>query len=222
MQENAKTLSRHVTSLISFFTANEQGFERLIGELEDYITIVSPTKEIVYSSPSFCSLFGSTVEAVNGKQFSDFIHFQDISVIMEAFDNCKEDTNPLIYVRYITPKGPVVCELVVNAHYNHRKQFEFYILSARDYASKASQSIDCLIDLRIENLRLRQQLMKLRSEEIEDQNSLQDQYERIFEDFDDKPKDRKRSKLDMVDLFCYQCGITESPEWRRGPMGLKT
>jgi len=33
---------------------------------------------------------------------------------------------------------------------------------------------------------------------------------------------KKRGKQHQEDLFCRQCGTTNSPEWRRGPNGPKT
>lgn len=41
-------------------------------------------------------------------------------------------------------------------------------------------------------------------------------------DFEPGVRHRKRSKRDQVDFLCFDCGVTQSPEWRKGPMGRKT
>ncbi|KAJ3414336.1 blue light receptor [Chytridiales sp. JEL 0842] len=37
-----------------------------------------------------------------------------------------------------------------------------------------------------------------------------------------KPAKRKKIKVPPEELFCRQCGTTQSPEWRKGPLGPKT
>jgi len=37
-----------------------------------------------------------------------------------------------------------------------------------------------------------------------------------------KPRKKKKAKIEDDEYVCTDCGTTESPEWRKGPMGPKT
>ncbi|OAV89250.1 hypothetical protein, variant [Puccinia triticina 1-1 BBBD Race 1] len=37
-----------------------------------------------------------------------------------------------------------------------------------------------------------------------------------------RPRARGPNKRDRADFLCLDCGVTQSPEWRKGPMGRKT
>ncbi|KAK9688088.1 white collar 2 type of transcription factor [Basidiobolus ranarum] len=35
-------------------------------------------------------------------------------------------------------------------------------------------------------------------------------------------KKRKHKAIDDIERICTECGTTDSPEWRKGPLGVKT
>jgi len=42
------------------------------------------------------------------------------------------------------------------------------------------------------------------------------------DDTDTTEKQQKRKAIATTDLYCHSCGITDTPEWRRGPDGCKS
>jgi hypothetical protein len=80
---------------------------------------------------------------------------------------------------------------------NHN-QLDYVVLAAREYHPISQLSFDAIVQARIQNLLLKKKLQNKNLTTTDPQ------------------KEKKPEQ------FCRQCGKTDSPEWRKGPLGAKT
>ncbi|KAI8811674.1 hypothetical protein BJ742DRAFT_796882 [Cladochytrium replicatum] len=160
LQTAKANLSRHVTSVISHFTANKEGYRRLIHELDDFLHVVSPSGIIQYTAPSVLKYLGYRPEELSGKHVSDLLHRDDQKILSTKISECNQARKLFtVYCRYQKKGGEfVLLEVRGKPYVDETTQEVRYIMnSAREYRSRASGLIDSILELRIENFRLRQQ-----------------------------------------------------------------
>ncbi|KAI8821793.1 uncharacterized protein EV422DRAFT_431828 [Fimicolochytrium jonesii] len=80
-------LSRHVTSVISHFTATEEGYRRLLNELDDFLHVVTPSGTIVYCSPSVKRFLGYTGNDLAGHHVSEILHREDRAPLLRTLQS---------------------------------------------------------------------------------------------------------------------------------------
>ncbi|KAJ3101397.1 blue light receptor [Phlyctochytrium planicorne] len=302
-------LSRHVTSVITHFTASKDGYRRLVNELDDFLHVVSPTGSILYCSPSAKKHLGISAEDLEGQQVADFVHPDDRTLLERAMGSaCGDRLEYAIFCRFRRTSGEYVLFELRGKPFPTGKgegEVRFVVQAGREYRSKGSLSVDSILELRIENLRLRKRLEDsliargadprahplLRVEVTESAPSAhpldldvggnlatqisEDDFRlgaasgtvkavsaSLLDDEDkvggggvamggimERKKDdggieatlgggaassggggggggkmsrKRKSKVPLEELFCRQCGSTQSPEWRKGPLGPKT
>ncbi|KAJ3268968.1 blue light receptor [Borealophlyctis nickersoniae] len=158
----AKTnLSRHVTSVISHFTANKEGYRRLLNEVDDFLHVVSPSGVILFCSPSTRRFLGYSSEELSGRHVSEILHRDDRGLLLGNINtSCAERAEYFIYCRYQKKGGDFLLLEVRGKPYPDERTgaIKFVINTGREYRSKASMSIDSIMELRIENIRLRKKL----------------------------------------------------------------
>ncbi|KAI8815148.1 hypothetical protein BJ742DRAFT_782517 [Cladochytrium replicatum] len=160
LQTAKANLSRHVTSVISHFTANKEGYRRLIHELDDFLHVVSPSGIIQYTAPSVLKYLGYPPEELTGKHVGDLLHKDDQKFLTSKISECNQTRKLFtVYCRYQKKGGEfVLLEVRGKPYVDEETQEVRYIMnSAREYRSRASGLIDSILELRIENFRLRQQ-----------------------------------------------------------------
>ncbi|KAI8918435.1 PAS domain-containing protein, partial [Powellomyces hirtus] len=254
------------------FTATEEGYKRLLNEIDDFLHVVSPAGNMVYCSPSVKRFLGYTQSELAGHHVTEIVHREDRQPLLRSLDRCVSDKQEyLIHLRYQKKAGDLVLlEIRGKALIDtDRNEVKSVILAGREYRSKASLSIDSLLEYRIENIRLRRQLeAELRGKGIDPTTHPLLKVGPIIPqviDFNDpeafgpsaqltdslastdgasgelpivsnldmdngkqsasgelKTSRRKRKAPKNEELFCRQCGTTQSPEWRKGPAGPKT
>ncbi|KAJ3184171.1 blue light receptor [Geranomyces variabilis] len=154
-------LSRHVSSVISHFTASEDGYKRLLNELDDFLHVVSPAGNICFCSPSVERSLGYSPNELVGHHVGEIVHRKDRQSLNQSIAQCVVDRQEyLIHLRYQKKAGDfVLLEVKGKALFDSdRGDVKSIVLSGREYRSKASLSIDSLLEFRIENIRLRRQL----------------------------------------------------------------
>lgn len=81
--------SRHVSSVISHFTANSDGYKRLAQELDGFLFILSSTGIIIFASNSCAAYFGLRNSSMLGQSIGIYLHPDDeksvMSKLVEAF-----------------------------------------------------------------------------------------------------------------------------------------
>lgn len=155
------SLSRHVTSVISHFTATTEGYKRLLNEIDDFLHVVSPSGVIMYCSPSVKRFLGYSADDLAGHHISEVLHREDRQLLFRHINTCLVDRREyFIYIRYQKKTGDfVLLEVRGRPLLNGQAgEIKSIIHTGREYRSKASLSIDSLLEYRIENLRLRRQL----------------------------------------------------------------
>ncbi|KAI9351124.1 hypothetical protein DFJ73DRAFT_377737 [Zopfochytrium polystomum] len=161
-------LSRHVTSVITHFTASREGYRRLISELDDFLHVLSPAGVFLYVCPAAHRHLGlhpdESESSLLGRHVSDYLHPEDRELVLSAVRRCVEETVERrefsLFCRFRRGTEFVVMDLKGKGF---PEKFEdgpvqYIVQSAREYRSKGSLSIDSILELRLENLRLRRRL----------------------------------------------------------------
>ena len=166
---SSRGLSRYVSSVISHFTSSKEGYRRLINEMDDFLHVVSSNGCLLFCSPCISKLLGHAPEDFVGKPVLNLIHHDDqesfMSYIQQALRDRCEYT---IYCRYHSKSNDHVLLEVRGKPYDSQtdearkdqspQNLNFIVLSARMHKSKATTFVDNIVDLNMENIRLRKQL----------------------------------------------------------------
>ncbi|KAJ3011162.1 blue light receptor [Thoreauomyces humboldtii] len=161
MTRRSTGLSRHVSSVITHFTGTDEGYQRLLDEIDDFLHVVSPTGSMVYCSPSVKRFLDYTPADLAGHHVAEILHREDRQSLLRTLNRCITDKREyLIHLRYqrkvgdfvlLEVKGKPLLDAVTG-------EVTSVVLTGREYRSKASMAIDSLLEYRIENIRLRRQL----------------------------------------------------------------
>jgi len=163
-------VSRHIANVMNHFTGSKEGFQRLLYELDDFLHVLSPTGTILYASPSISQYLQYSPDDVHGKSISNYIHPEDVGVFFAYLHTAQSTRSDfMVYTRYTTQSKnqelpPYVLLEVKGKPYIHPKgngDVKFIICSGRKYQGKATLDMDSVIELRMENLRLRKRLERV-------------------------------------------------------------
>jgi len=85
-------------------------YREIINEVTNLFTLINEKSEFVYSSPSMKHLHGYEEGELQGKSFINFIHPDDLPLVLEEFQKTLQSTsyNPLIEFRLKTKMGHYV------------------------------------------------------------------------------------------------------------------
>ncbi|KAJ3341823.1 blue light receptor [Gonapodya sp. JEL0774] len=165
-------ISRHINSVINHFTSSKEGYRRLLQELDDWLFVVSPQGQFLYASPSSKKHVGYAPDDLVGKGLRGILHPEDADFVFAALDLAVlEKKDYSLYCRFIRKTGePILLELkgkpydstytliAGSSTPDASSDTKFVINTCREYRSKASLSVDSILDLSIENIKLRRQL----------------------------------------------------------------
>ncbi|KAJ3310809.1 blue light receptor [Blyttiomyces sp. JEL0837] len=163
IQTTKANLSRHVTSVITHFTATKDGYRRLVNELEDFLHVVSPSGTILYAAPSAAKHLGiSSAAELEGTHISDYLHPDDRQLVIGLINHSTVDRAEYsAYCRFKRTNGEYVVMDLKGKPFPEDPSdgnVKFVVHAAREYRSKGTLSIDSILELRLENLRLRRKL----------------------------------------------------------------
>ncbi|TPX48299.1 hypothetical protein SeLEV6574_g02126 [Synchytrium endobioticum] len=207
--------SRHVSAVLTHFTTTNEGYSRLLSEIDDYLHVINPDGVLIYNSPSVIKLLGRQSSSLDNSALEGLVHPDDYRALSErVVDSCNNDRPFAMYVRYKTAAGSyvlveifarpyngvestppdmthrkrqrrttsmadattnVVDSLALQAHNlvdwpTHREKVAYgsthrgsrstkvVIAVAREYKTKGTESVDAVLEFRIQNLQLRQLL----------------------------------------------------------------
>ena len=181
-------LPRHVSVVTSFFTNGKKGFSRLLREMDDYIFIMSADAKLVWVSHSM-SLRLNYSDKLLKTQVSELVHQGDRMTFLRHVSACLsgEHTTYLRFKTFSSSSSSCLSasssssssslggsrggetsedlyqlwELKSRRHI-HSGASPLIVSSAREYVSKASLSLDDVLDLRLKNLVLQKRLADLR------------------------------------------------------------
>jgi len=233
-------ISRHINSVVNHFTASKEGYERLLNQLDDLLLVLDAREasyQVLYASGVSSKMISRTADDLVNAKLPDLVHPDDVGFVLEEFaDATRERRDANVYCRMKQADGVTLVEIKARPFSSTRSPIpskdckdpvQFFIASCREYRNKASQSVDAILELSIEHIRLREQLEAALVEKgidpathalLKDTDNEPLNAE-ILESTADTDERRKRTK---GEIFCRQCGTTSSPEWRRGPDGPKT
>lgn len=196
-------LSRHVASVISHFTASPQGYSRLAQQV-NILHLVSPDLQILFSN--------------DGRNFStlaQLVHPLDLPMMAAAIESAIAGLEFMVYCRYTSTNHLMQVKTLIQVLGQPRLvdgALEYVVLAAREYSPIAPMSFDAIVQARILNLRLKKTLAGLGATTSSSG---------ISSDYTTGQIDQSIN-ASVTKLFCRECGKSDSPEWRKGPLGAKT
>ncbi|KAH9901481.1 hypothetical protein C8Q73DRAFT_743018 [Cubamyces lactineus] len=167
-------------------------------------------------------------------------------------ESVRSKTEMLVYARlqckhefyvasdYTSAPREVLFEIRGRPHYlPDTDEFKCYFAMAQPYPSRNTAMLNTFLELKMENERLQQRVAQLRAQS-QALDGASDSFFASSESFDasraafdvgasgmnaeledDGPR-KKAKRLAAEQHVCVTCGRTDSPEWRKGPMGPKT
>ncbi|KAI9295393.1 hypothetical protein K502DRAFT_324360 [Neoconidiobolus thromboides FSU 785] len=155
------------------FTKRKNWPLRVLGELKDFLHVVSPSGRFLFCSPSCLEMVGFSPEELVGRQVTDFIHVDDIDTFIRDFNLAITQKVFRILYRF-RKKDDKFIILEINGHPyfpENSTTARCFFLMARPYPSKAASTIDSFLELRMENDRLTKRLLELQRESQEQNNT---------------------------------------------------
>ncbi|KAJ1550983.1 blue light receptor [Nowakowskiella sp. JEL0078] len=243
-------LTRHTSALVSNFKSSERILSTLADFVHVFspkgiLQYCSPSvTSILGYQPA--DLIGSNVSELLDSN-DRMLLVENINRI-----GCSEDESFILYLRYKRQQGGVcVMEVSGRPIFSSNsseglRKLESFLLSARDCRSgeKKSSSIDTILQYVVQNSIMKNELNSIMNAKQElDPQQMMMPAGNLAGAEPSKPDDllpsqtsavltkprvessrsrNSKKKKQPLDLFCHQCGIRSSPEWRRGPKGPKT
>lgn len=160
-----------------------------IAEMKDMFLLLSTDGRIAYASPSCQSVTGYTTQQLEGKPLSHFTHQGDRAILSEELDQCVATGCALLLYFRFDRVGGSYCILEASGHPHmssqdrnnadgNRKPYDGVFLVCRPYPTKSAQLLDSFLEHKIENIRLMQQVARLKEEEEEESKAAKAPYAR--------------------------------------------
>jgi PAS domain S-box-containing protein len=136
---------------------------------QDFMHVLSPTGNVMFSTPSIRDLTGWTSDEVTGRPIADFIHTDDVAGFLRDFESSLRDGHDLtLYYRFrMKDDRYTIFEITGHPYYaeeNGQQQCKCFFAMGRPYPSKNTAMLDSFLELKTENERLRQELQVMYGE----------------------------------------------------------
>lgn len=117
---------------------SENKFKNLVVNSKDIITLLDQNGTVVYESPCFYRQFGYTEDEVIGKNSFDFVHPEDVEMIMDAFKKVAEtpDDAPLCIFRYRHKDGHYITLEGIGNNQLANEAIRAIIVNSRDISER--------------------------------------------------------------------------------------
>lgn len=148
------------------FTKRKNWPLRILGELKDFLHVVSPTGKFLFCSPSSHEMVGFSPEELVGRFVTEFIHVDDVDAFIRDFNNAITQKSFRLFYRF-RKKDDKFIVLEVNGHPYFPEGStnpRCFFIMARPYPSKAASMLDSFLELRMENEVLMRKLQELKRE----------------------------------------------------------
>jgi hypothetical protein len=179
---------------------------------------------LIWASPKALSILKYTKSEIVQKKLVDLIHADDKLNFLDYLSKniSTQFINNTVVFRLLTKENDVIM-MELRSKLAERGGESVIVSYAREYTLNVAAALDGVLDVRVENLRLRIELAKALMK-----NGLNPKLNPYLQVAANDPgfnlEARTNSVADekQVSRYCRQCGTTESPEWRKGPEGKKT
>ena len=160
-----------------------------IAEMKDMFLLLSADGRIAYASPSCQSITGYTTQQLEGKPLSHFTHKDDRVIFSEELGQCVATGCALrLHFRFNRVGDSYsILEASGHPHISNQggnnadgdgKPYDGVFLVCRPYPTKSAQLLDSFLEHKIENIRLMQQVARLKEEEEEESKAAKAPYAR--------------------------------------------
>jgi PAS domain-containing protein len=217
-------LTRHISSAISYFTNSKGAFGRQAMLVEQMIFYVNPSGSLIWASPKAVSTLKYTNSEIVEKKLADLIHTDDRLNFLDYLGKniSAQFINNTAVFRLLTKENDVIM-MELRSKLAERGGESVIVTYAREYTLNVASALDGVLDVRVENLRLRIELAKaLIQKGLDPKQNPYLQVAAKDPGFNLEARNNNAADEKQVSRYCRQCGTTESPEWRKGPEGKKT
>ncbi|KAG0147378.1 hypothetical protein CROQUDRAFT_91451 [Cronartium quercuum f. sp. fusiforme G11] len=208
------------------FKRRKDWAKKVVDDIKDLSLILSTETEIIFAGGSINSLIGYDSKDLIGKSIYNFFFDEDdcknFDQIFSSWVNVFNGISGGVYLRLrCKDMKCLVLELcghpiITEASGAVRAVF----LSGRAYPSSAARLADSVLELKLENEHLARELARL--EALEELAPVPEPVREPSPVPAMSEKKRNKANDVMTEFVCMSCGITNSPEWRKGPGGPKT
>ncbi|KAL1917570.1 uncharacterized protein VTP21DRAFT_3963 [Calcarisporiella thermophila] len=148
---------------INDFTARRNWW-RVLDEVKDLLHVVSDNGKIMFCSTSSLELVGFSPEELVGRNLRDFVHVDDVDSCTRGFNLAAEQRCiTRLYYRFRKRDDKfALFEVTVRPYFDpDSNNLRCYFNMGRLYPTEACHTIDSLLELKLENEKLRKQLNDL-------------------------------------------------------------
>ena len=165
---------------------NAQGWpQRALDEMKDMFLLLDTDRRIIYASVSCKLITGYTAKQLEGKPFANFIHQADRAILSYEMDECVATGSSLrLHLRFKRMSDSFcILEACGHPHMStedgssrNQRRCDGMFLMCRLYPTKSAQLLDSFLEHKMENIRLMQQIARLKDEEEEELNASRQPY----------------------------------------------
>jgi len=154
------------------FTKRKNWPLRVLGELKDFLHVVSPTGKFLFCSPSCREMVGFFPEELVGRNVTEFIHVDDRDSFIRDFNLAITQKSFQLFYRFRKKDDKfILLEAKGHPYFSEGSTTaRCFFLMSRPYPSKAAAMMDSFLELRMENEVLTRKLQDLKRD-VEDQNT---------------------------------------------------
>ncbi|GAA5878067.1 hypothetical protein JCM1840_001732 [Sporobolomyces johnsonii] len=165
------------SSTTALFNTRKNWSQHILESIEDFMQVLTPDGTFVFASPSVDGLCGYDPEELRGQSLFSFLHPSDIDPFKREFfaalrSSSSSPQSLTCHYRFRTKDDRhVLFEVTGHPYFTEGDaQPKCFFAMARPYPSRAIAKLDSFLELKMENERLRQELLVL-YEEIESEGS---------------------------------------------------
>jgi PAS domain S-box-containing protein len=126
---------------------------KILGELRDFLHVLSPSGRFLFCSPSCLEITGYATNELVGQNITNFIHVDDVDSFIRDFNLSVHSKSLNLFYRF-RKKDDKFAVFEVNGHPYFADQTntpKCFFMMARPYPSKAISLLDSFLELKLEN-----------------------------------------------------------------------
>ncbi|GAA5919479.1 hypothetical protein JCM1841_002223 [Sporobolomyces salmonicolor] len=165
------------SSTTALFNTRKNWSQHILESIEDFMQVLTPDGTFVFASPSVEGLCGYDPDELHGQSLFSFLHPSDVEPFKREFfaalrSSPSSPESLTCHYRLRTKDDrQVLFEVTGHPYFTAGDaQPKYFFAMARPYPSRAIAELDSFLELKMENERLRQELLVL-YEEIEREGS---------------------------------------------------
>ncbi|KAI8978926.1 hypothetical protein BDB01DRAFT_852153 [Pilobolus umbonatus] len=152
------------------FTRRKNWSQSILESIRDVIHVLNQEFKIIYCSPASSEFLGYKPAELVNHLFTDFVHLDDVDMFMRELRNAQNMMQPVkVCYRFLRKDGKYTTMETTGQFYKNS-----FFGNARKIPTEATQTMDTLLDLKLENEKLKKQIQAIRNQQGMNQAFKQD------------------------------------------------